>query len=140
MNFFKANEDRFLNEIIEVLRIPSVSTDSAYAADVARMAAWIVERLKQIGVPAVELVETARHPIVEGRWTVDANKKTLLVYGHYDVQPVDPIELWESGPFDAEIRDGKIFARGSADLKITLLPSCRGSKSIIAARGSRRFT
>jgi acetylornithine deacetylase/succinyl-diaminopimelate desuccinylase-like protein len=134
-DFFAKHEDRFLNEIIDLLKIPSVSTDSAYAADVARMGEWIVERLKHIGVPTVELVQTERHPIVEGRWSIEGDHKTLLVYGHYDVQPVDPIELWESGPFDAEIRDGKIFARGSADMKVNLVTFLQALEAIVTEQG-----
>jgi acetylornithine deacetylase/succinyl-diaminopimelate desuccinylase-like protein len=134
-DFFQTNEDRFLNEIIEVLRIPSVSTDPVHKGDLVAMAEWIVERMTRIGVPTVELVETAGHPIVEGRWTVDEARKTLLVYGHYDVQPVDPIELWESGPFDADIRDGKIFARGSADMKINLVTFLQALDAIVTEQG-----
>jgi acetylornithine deacetylase/succinyl-diaminopimelate desuccinylase-like protein len=134
-DFFNQNEDRFLNEILDVLRIPSVSTDPVHKGDLVKMAEWIVGRLQQIGVPTVELVETAGHPIVEGRWTVDGERKTLLVYGHYDVQPVDPIELWESGPFDAEIRDGKIFARGSADMKINLVTFLQALESLVTEKG-----
>ena len=92
IEFFAANEQRFLDEIIAFLKIPSVSTDSAYKADVARAADWIADRLNGVGVPTVELVTTDWHPIVEAHWPVDPGKKTLLVYGHYDVQPVDPID------------------------------------------------
>ncbi|MCC6703606.1 MAG: M20/M25/M40 family metallo-hydrolase, partial [Thermomicrobiales bacterium] len=133
--YLAANEARFLDEIIEFLKIPSVSTDSAYKADVARSADWIVERLKGLGVPQVELVQTAWHPIVEAHWRVDPAKKTVLVYGHYDVQPVDPIELWHSDPFGAEIRDGKIYARGSADMKINLVTFIQALEAVIEEVG-----
>jgi acetylornithine deacetylase/succinyl-diaminopimelate desuccinylase-like protein len=134
--YFAANEARFLEEIVEFLKIPSISTDSAYAADVHRSAEWLVERLKGIGVPQVEMVETAWHPIVEAHWPVDPNKKTVLVYGHFDVQPVDPIELWHSDPFGADIRDGKIYARGSADMKINLLTFIQALEGVVDELGA----
>lgn len=133
--FFAANETRFLEEIIEILRIPSVSTDPVHKADLVATGKWIAQRLIGLGVPTVELVETAGHPIVEGHWPVDPDKKTLLVYGHYDVQPVDPIELWESDPFGADIRDGKIYARGSADMKVNLVTFIQGLEAVVAESG-----
>jgi acetylornithine deacetylase/succinyl-diaminopimelate desuccinylase-like protein len=135
-DYFAANEQRFLDEIISFLKIPSVSTDSAYRADVARTADWLIDRLHGLGVPTVELVQTAWHPIVEAHWPVDPAKKTVLVYGHYDVQPVDPIELWHSDPFGAEIRDGKIYARGSADMKINLITFIQALEAVVAELGA----
>lgn len=111
------NKDRFLNELIELLRIPSVSARSEHKADMLKCADAVKQRLLDAGVDKAEVYKTEGHPIVYGEKIIDANKPTVLVYGHYDVQPPDPLELWHSGPFDPVIRDGKLYARGSADDK-----------------------
>src|SRR5690606_35144011 len=108
---------RFINELLDLLRIPSVSADPKYKADVARCAEAVKQRLIEAGLDQVEVCPTAGHPIVYGQKIVDPKKPTVLVYGHYDVQPPDPLELWDSGPFDPVIKDGMIYARGSADDK-----------------------
>ena len=115
--YIKSNEDRFLNELLDLLRIPSVSADPKYKADVARCAEEVKKRMIEAGLDKVEVCPTAGHPIVYGEKIVDPAKPTVLVYGHYDVQPADPLELWDSGPFDPVIKDGMIYARGSADDK-----------------------
>lgn len=111
------NKDRFLNELIELLRIPSVSARSEHKDDMLKCADAVKQRLLDAGVDKAEVYKTEGHPIVYGEKIIDANKPTVLVYGHYDVQPPDPLELWHSGPFDPVIRDGKLYARGSADDK-----------------------
>src|SRR6185295_10491434 len=111
------NKDRFLNELLELLRIPSVSARSEHKADMQKCAEAIREQLKIAGVDKAEIYTTEGHPIVYGEKFIDANKPTVLVYGHYDVQPPDPLELWNSGPFDPVIKDGKIYARGACDDK-----------------------
>lgn len=111
------NQQRFLDELFELLRIPSVSADSKYKGDVAACAEAVKESLLKAGADSAEVVQTAGHPIVYGEKIVDANRPTVLVYGHYDVQPADPIELWDSGPFEPVIKDGKIYARGACDDK-----------------------
>lgn len=116
-SYIKANEDRFLNELLDLLRIPSVSADPKYKADVARCAQEVKKRMEEAGLDKVEVCPTAGHPIVYGEKIVDPAKPTVLVYGHYDVQPPDPLDLWHSGPFDPVIKDGMIYARGSADDK-----------------------
>ncbi len=121
--YIKANKDRFLNELIELLKIPSISADSAYAGDVKRAADMVALRLKEAGIPIVEVVETPGHPVVYGEKIIDPNLPTVMVYGHYDVQPPDPVELWDSPPFEPVIKktdihpDGAIFARGACDDK-----------------------
>jgi acetylornithine deacetylase/succinyl-diaminopimelate desuccinylase-like protein len=115
--YIKSNEDRFLNELLDLLRIPSVSADPKYKADVARCAEAVKQRMEEAGLDKVEVCPTAGHPIVYGEKIVDPAKPTVLVYGHYDVQPPDPLELWHSGPFEPVIKDGMIYARGSADDK-----------------------
>lgn len=116
-SYIEANKDRFINELLDLLRIPSVSADPKYKADVARCAEAVKQRLIEAGLDQVEVCPTAGHPIVYGEKIVDPRKPTVLVYGHYDVQPPDPLELWDSGPFDPVIKDGMIYARGSADDK-----------------------
>ncbi len=114
--YIEANKDRFLQELFTLLRIPSVSADSRHKGDVRKAAEYVRDRLIELGAD-VSLVETKGHPIVFGEKKVDPSKPTVLVYGHYDVQPPDPLDLWVSPPFEPTIRDGKIYARGSCDDK-----------------------
>ena len=111
------NKDRFLSELFELLKIPSISSDSTKKAEIAQAAEYLKEKFEASGVDKAEICETAGNPIVYAEKTIDASLPTILVYGHYDVQPVDPIELWDSPPFEPTVRDGKIYARGSADDK-----------------------
>jgi acetylornithine deacetylase/succinyl-diaminopimelate desuccinylase-like protein len=115
--YIETNKDRFLNELLDLLRIPSVSADPKYKADVARCAETVKQRLVEAGADKVEICPTPGHPIVYGEKMIDAKKPTVLVYGHYDVQPPDPLDLWHSPPFEPVIKDGMIYARGSADDK-----------------------
>jgi acetylornithine deacetylase/succinyl-diaminopimelate desuccinylase-like protein len=116
-SYIKTNEARFIDELLGLLRIPSVSADPKYKADVARCAEAVKQRMVEAGLEKVEVCPTAGHPIVYGERIVDPTRPTVLVYGHYDVQPPDPLDLWHSGPFDPVIKDGMIYARGSADDK-----------------------
>jgi acetylornithine deacetylase/succinyl-diaminopimelate desuccinylase-like protein len=111
------NKDRFLNELLDLLRIPSVSARSEHKDDMVKCAEAVKARLLEAGADKAEIYETEGHPVVYGEKMIDPNKPTVLVYGHYDVQPADPLELWNSGPFDPLIKDGKIYARGSCDDK-----------------------
>jgi len=121
--YLESNKDKFLNELLDLLKIPSVSADSKYKDDVAKAAAFIKEKLAAAGADKVEVCPTAGHPIVYGEKMVDPNLPTILVYGHYDVQPADPIELWNSPPFEPVIKkteehpEGAIYARGACDDK-----------------------
>ncbi len=116
-SYIESNKDRFLSELMDLLRIPSVSADPSYKGDVARCAEEVKKRLAEAGLEKVEICTTAGHPIVYGEKIIDPKLPTVLVYGHYDVQPADPLELWHSGPFEPVIKDGMIYARGSADDK-----------------------
>jgi acetylornithine deacetylase/succinyl-diaminopimelate desuccinylase-like protein len=111
------NKERFLNELLEMLRIPSVSANSEHKGDMKKCAEMVKQRLLEAGASKAEVFPTDGHPVVYAEKIIDPSKPTVLVYGHYDVQPPDPLELWNSGPFDPVIKDGKIFARGSADDK-----------------------
>ncbi len=122
-SYIKDNKKRFLNELIELLKIPSVSADSAYKKDVLLTADFVLESLKKAGCDHVEICETPGYPIIYGEKIIDKNLPTVLVYGHYDVQPADPINLWTSPPFEPVIKkteihpEGAIFARGACDDK-----------------------
>lgn len=116
-DYLESNKQRFLDELLELLRIPSVSADSKYKADVARCAEAVKQHMLAAGCDNAEVCPTAGHPIVYGEKIVDPQLPTVLVYGHYDVQPPDPLDLWHSGPFDPVIKDGKIYARGACDDK-----------------------
>jgi len=111
------NKDRFLNELLELLRIPSVSARSEHKGDMVKCAEAVKEKLLAAGADKASIHATNGHPIVYGEKITDPSKPVVLVYGHYDVQPADPLELWHSGPFEPVIKDGKIFARGSCDDK-----------------------
>lgn len=111
------NKDRFLEEMLELLRIPSVSAKSEHKEDMRRCAEAVKQSLLNSGADKAEVMETAGFPVVYGEKIIDPAKPTVLVYGHYDVQPAEPLELWHSGPFEPVIKDGKVYARGSADDK-----------------------
>lgn len=113
----EANKDRYLEELIDLLRIPSVSADSKHKEDVARAADWLRQKLEAAGLDNVEICQTPGHPIVYGDKITDPSKPTVLVYGHYDVQPPDPLDLWDSPPFEPVIKNEKIYARGACDDK-----------------------
>jgi len=116
-DYLSQNKDRFLDELLDLLRIPSVSADSKYKDDVKRCAEAVKENMLKAGADKAEIMPTAGHPIVYGEKIIDPALPTVLVYGHYDVQPADPLNLWHSGPFEPVIKDGKIFARGACDDK-----------------------
>ncbi|MDI9340188.1 MAG: dipeptidase [Sediminibacterium sp.] len=122
-NYVEANKDRLLNELLELLRIPSVSADSKYKDDVLKTAEAIKQRLIEAGADKVEVSPTNGYPVVYGEKIIDPSKPTVVVYGHYDVQPADPLNLWDSPPFEPVIKktavhpDGAIFARGACDDK-----------------------
>ena len=122
-SYIEANKERFLEELFDLLRIPSVSADPAYKDDVVKTAEFVAESLRKAGADNVEVCPTAGYPIVYAEKIVDPSKPTVLVYGHYDVQPPDPMDLWESGPFEPVIKktkahpDGAIYARGACDDK-----------------------
>lgn len=111
------HKDRFLEEMLDLLRIPSISAKSEHKADMHRCAEQVKQRLLEAGANRAEVMETKGHPVVFGEKIIDPSKPTVLVYGHYDVQPPEPLELWTSGPFEPVIKEGKVYARGSADDK-----------------------
>lgn len=116
-DYLSANKERFLEELLELLRIPSVSARSEHKQDMMACAELVKKRLIEAGADKAVIIQTEGHPIVYGEKITDPSLPTVLVYGHYDVQPADPLELWTSGPFEPVIRDGKIYARGACDDK-----------------------
>jgi len=127
--------DGYVDELAEFLAIPSVSTDPDHAADVRRCATYCRDALAKIGFPTAEVHETAGHPIVTAEWSGAPGAPTVLFYGHYDVQPVDPVELWTTPPFEATVRDGRIYGRGSADDKGQVLCHWKAWEAHFAAHG-----
>jgi acetylornithine deacetylase/succinyl-diaminopimelate desuccinylase-like protein len=134
--FLEATREQRLESYKELLRIPSISTLSEHAPDMIRAANWIAADLTRIGFEHVEVAQTAGHPIVYADWLHAPNAPTILVYCHYDVQPVDPIELWETAPFDPSVRDGRMVGRGSSDDKGQLHLHLRAAEAILATRGA----
>ncbi len=116
-DYQEKNKDRFLNELLEILKIPSVSARREHKTDMVKCAEAVKKSLLQAGADIAEIYQTQGHPVVYAEKIVDKAKSTVLVYGHYDVQPPDPLDLWHSGPFEPVIKDGKIYARGACDDK-----------------------
>ncbi len=135
--YLQANRERHLRELFDFLRIPSISAKSPHKDDTRRAADWLVERMLEAGLQAAEAIPTGGHPIVIGEWRgAPEGAPTLLVYGHYDVQPAEPLDEWLSPPFEPEIRDGRIYARGSVDDKGQVYLHLKAVEAHIAARGT----
>jgi acetylornithine deacetylase/succinyl-diaminopimelate desuccinylase-like protein len=133
--FFAANRARIERELFEFLRIPSVSARPEHSADTARAAEWVAGALRTVGLQA-ELVQTPGHPIVLGEWRgAGPDRPTLLIYGHYDVQPAEPLELWTSPAFEPTVRDGKVFARGAVDDKGQVFLHIKALEAHLRVRG-----
>ncbi|MVO99334.1 dipeptidase [Paenibacillus lutrae] len=130
------HRERHLEELKELLRIPSISTLSEHKGDVARCAQWLSEALTDSGLEHAEVMQTAGHPIVYADWLHAPGKPTLLIYGHYDVQPADPLDLWDSAPFEPEIRDGKIYARGATDDKAQFWIHVKAAETMLKTAGT----
>jgi acetylornithine deacetylase/succinyl-diaminopimelate desuccinylase-like protein len=133
--YLEANSDRHIDELKDFLRIASVSAKSEHKRDMASAADWLVERMLEAGLETAEVIATAGHPVVLGEWRGAPGAPTLLVYGHYDVQPPEPLDEWQSQPFEPEVRDGKLYARGSVDDKGQLYLHLKAVEAHIAERG-----
>jgi len=130
------NKDRFLEDLKSLIRIPSISTLSERKGDIRRAADWIAEQLRSYGFHDVEIAPTAKHPVVLGEHTgAGPSAPTLLFYGHYDVQPVDPIDLWKSDPFEPELRGDNLYARGASDMKAQLVAHMKAIESLVRTNG-----
>lgn len=135
-DYLERHTDRFLNELKDFLRIPSISALPDHAPDVRRAAKWVQSRLEAAGLEHIELLETGGHPVVYADWLHAPGKPTYLIYGHFDVQPVDPIELWTSPPFEPTIRDGRLYARGASDDKGNMLAPIQAVEALLQSTGT----
>ena len=131
-----SNYDKNVEELKELLCIPSISSLSEHKEDIQHAASWISNKLKSIGMEHVEIIQTQGHPIIYADWIHQVNAPTVLVYGHYDVQPVDPVGLWETPPFEPTIRDEKIFARGATDDKGQMFLHIKAVETLMELYGS----
>ncbi len=135
-SYLEKQQDRFLDELKAFLRIPSISALPQHAADVERAAQWVAERLRQAGAEHVQVLPTGGHPVVYGDWLhAGPDAPTALIYGHFDVQPVDPLELWSAPPFEPTVRDGRIYARGASDDKGNMLAPILAFEALLATAG-----
>ena len=136
LDYANQNRERFLNDLIEVLKIPSISTDAAFKSDVQHAAEWMADHLRQLGMEHVEVMPTdGGHPVVYADYIKKPGAPTVLVYGHYDVQPADPLELWETGPFEPQVRGDLLFARGASDMKGQVLATFSAIESVMKNDG-----
>jgi acetylornithine deacetylase/succinyl-diaminopimelate desuccinylase-like protein len=133
--WLEANRDRILAELIEFAAIPSVSADPAHGADVSAAATWVANQLSAAGPFAVRIIPTPRNPVVYAEWLGAPGRPTVLVYGHYDVQPPDPLEKWQSKPFEPAVRDGRLYARGVSDDKGPMLIPIKVAQAFFAVAG-----
>ena len=135
LDYAKGHHEAFVQELKALLRIPSISTDPAYKDEVNRAAKWLAQHMEQLGVTSARPVATTGHPVVLGQYLVDPAFPTVLVYGHYDVQPPDPIELWDSPPFEPQLRGGDLYARGASDDKGQLLIHLKALEAYVRTVG-----
>src|SRR3984893_9800661 len=134
--YVKENETRFLEELKDFLRIPSISTLPANNEATHRAADFVVDHLLAAGLENVELIETARHPLVYADWLHAPGKPTVLCYGHFDVQPPDPLELWQSPAFEPTVRNGNLYGRGTADDKGQMYMHIKAIEALRALNGT----
>src|SRR5512141_13547 len=137
IDYAHQNREKFLNDLVDVLKIPSLSTDAEYKHEVQRAAEWMANHLKSLGIENVEVMPTdnAGHPVVYGDYIKKPGAKTVLIYGHYDVQPADPLELWETGPFEPQVRGDFLFGRGSSDMKGQVIATFAAIESLMKGGG-----
>jgi acetylornithine deacetylase/succinyl-diaminopimelate desuccinylase-like protein len=136
LDYANQNHEQFLDRLIGLLKIPSISTDAEYNGDVLRAAEWLADHLRGLGMEHVEIMPTdGGHPVVYGDYLKKPGAATVLVYGHYDVQPADPLELWESGPFEPQVRGDLLFGRGSSDMKGQVIATLSAIESMMKGDG-----
>jgi acetylornithine deacetylase/succinyl-diaminopimelate desuccinylase-like protein len=133
--YLETQQTRYLDELLEFLRIPSISSLPEHAADVERAADWVAARLRAAGIENVQILPTGGHPVVYGDWLHAAGQPTILIYGHFDIQPVDPVELWTAPPFEPVVRDGRVYARGASDDKGNMLVPILAVEALLSAEG-----
>ncbi|MCM3709368.1 dipeptidase [Sporosarcina luteola] len=134
--YFTSKREEHLEQLIDFLRIPSISALSEHKSDMQKAAEWLKDSFRQAGLENLSIDETEGHPVVYGDWLHAEGKPTILFYGHYDVQPVDPLNLWESGPFEPEVRDNKLYARGASDDKGQVFMHIKAVEALMNENGS----
>ncbi len=135
-DYLETHQARFIDELVDFVRIPSVSAIAGHAGDVGRAADWVAARLTAAGIENVRVLPTAGHPVVYGDWLhAGADRPTVLIYGHFDVQPAEPFDLWHSPPFEPEIRDGRLYGRGASDDKGGMLIPIVALEAMLATSG-----
>jgi len=134
-NFVRENETRLLNELKDFLRIPSISTLPEHQQDIRRAAEFVARQMEAAGLEHVEVIQTGKHPLVYADWLHASGKPTVLCYGHYDVQPPDPVELWSTPPFEPSERDGNLYARGASDDKGQMYMHIKAVEALFAVYG-----
>ena len=134
--YLEENRQRFLDELLDFLSIPSISALPEHKHDVARAAEWTSRRLTAAGIEGVRIMQTGGHPVVYGEWLHAPGKPTVMIYGHFDTQPVDPLDLWDSPPFEPTIREGRVYARGAADDKGNLFIPMLAAEAMLKAEGA----
>src|SRR5688572_15583919 len=135
LDYAREQRDQFVEQLDRFLRIPSVSTLPEYAPEVRRAAEWVTTQLTRIGMENAQILETAGHPVAYADWLHAEGAPTVLIYGHYDVQPVDPLDEWVTPPFEPAIRDGKLFARGATDDKGQVMIHLAALEAVMTADG-----
>src|SRR4029450_354273 len=135
IDFINTHRDRYVDELKQYLAIPSISALPQHQADVRRCGEWTAEEMRRIGLENGGVIDTPGNPVISGDWLHAAGKPTMLFYGHYDVQPVDPVDLWQSPPFEATVRDGEIYARGAADDKGQVFMHCQAIEAHLKKHG-----
>ncbi len=133
--YLEQNRSRFQEELLDLLRIPSISSLPEYAPEVQHGAEWVANRLQRAGLEQVEILATAGHPVVSAAWLHAPDKPTILIYGHFDTQPVDPVDQWTSPPFTPTIRDGRVYARGASDDKGNMLIPILAVETLLTTTG-----
>jgi len=136
LSYIESNHERYLTELKELLAIPSVSSQTERKPEMRRTAEWLKNHMVNIGLQNVQILETEGHPVVYGDWLGASGKPTILVYGHYDVQPEDPLDLWKTPPFEATIRGENLYARGASDDKGQIFIHLKAIEAFLTNGGS----
>ena len=135
-DYLNTHKDRFLQELLEFLRIPSISSLREHTQDVRDAATWVQHRLEQAGMEHVQVLETGGHPVVYADYLHADAQPTILIYGHFDTQPVDPLELWSNPPFEPTLKNDRVYARGASDDKGNMLTPILALESLLQTVGS----
>ena len=134
--YLEEQQSRYQEELLQFLSIPSISALPEHADAVQQAARWVVDRLRAAGLEKVQVLSTGGHPVVYGEWLHAPGKATVMIYGHFDTQPADPLDLWTSPPFEPEIRDGRVYARGASDDKGNMLIPILAVEALFQAEGA----